>query len=244
MHLLYLDDSGSPRNKQEKYFVLGGVSVPEQNVRWLSNELEKLAAEIDNTNPRQIEFHASEMFSSRGIWGSFKKDERIENIKRVLRTMDRAHNGVTVFACAVHKDSFSGQDPFEMAFENIADRFHKYLRRISRDERGIIIFDKSSYESTIQARASQFRQEGNRWGSYMTSICEVPLFIDSKASRIIQLADHIAYAIFRRYDQNDINYFNCIESRFDQNETTFFGLVHKQNYNQCCTCPACITKKK
>lgn len=27
MHLLYLDDSGSVPNTQEKYFILGGVSI-------------------------------------------------------------------------------------------------------------------------------------------------------------------------------------------------------------------------
>lgn len=35
MHLLYLDDSGSAENKNEAYFVLGGVCVPERNMRWL-----------------------------------------------------------------------------------------------------------------------------------------------------------------------------------------------------------------
>ncbi len=244
MHILYLDDSGSPPNKNEKYFVLGGLSVPEENIRWLSNELHKLAIQIDNDSPQQVEFHASEMFSNRGIWKQFKREERIENIKRVLRTLDRARPGVTLFACAVHKASFPRKDPFELAFENLADRFNKYLQRLGDNERGIIVVDKSSYEGVIQNLASVFRQEGNRWGNFLTSICEVPLFIDSKASRNIQIADAIAYAVFRYYDQDDLTYFRCIESRFDRSETSIFGLVHKQNYNQSCTCPACVTRKR
>lgn len=244
MHILYLDDSGSPRNDNEKYFVLGGVSVPEENVRWLSNELHELALEIDNDNPLNVEFHASEMYRNQGIWGKFKREERIENIKRVLRTLDRARPGVNVFACAVHKASFPRLDPFELAFENLADRFNLYLRRQGANERGIIVVDKSSYEGVIQNLASGFRQQGNRWGNFLTSICEVPLFIDSKASRNTQLADAIAYAVFRFYDRDDASYFRCIEGRFDRSETSIFGLVHKQNYKQTCTCPACLTRKR
>lgn len=42
MYLLYLDDSGSSGNQNEDYFVLGGVAVPENSLRWLSYELEKI----------------------------------------------------------------------------------------------------------------------------------------------------------------------------------------------------------
>ncbi len=244
MHLLYLDESGDPQNRADTHFVLGGVSVPEQNVRWLSHQLEQLAREIDKENHRDVEFHASEMFSTRGRWGKFERPQRIENIKRVLKTLDRAYEGVRVFACAVHKESYPKDDPVIVAFENLTDRFDKFLKRMGDDQRGIIVFDKSSYENSFQSLASQFRQSGNRWGSYMTSICEVPLFIDSKASRIIQLADHIAYATFRRFNADDLTYYNCIEGRFDRNETTVFGLVHLQSYNRSCTCPSCITKKR
>lgn len=244
MHLLYLDDSGATNNQDESHFVLGGVSVPEQNVRWLAHQLEQLAREFDAENHRQVEFHASEMFSTRGRWGKYTKLQRVENIKRVLKTLDRAHSGVTIFACAVHKTSFPQQDPVIVAFENLTDRFDKYLKRLGNDARGLIVLDKSSYEHSLQSLASQFRQKGNRWGSYMTSICEVPLFVDSKASRITQLADGIAYAVFRRFNASDINYFNCIENRFDRNESAIFGLIHLQNYNRDCTCPACVTRKR
>lgn len=244
MHLLYLDDSGATNNRNETYFVLGGVSVPEQNVRWLSHQLEQLACGFDSDNPWQVEFHASEMFSTRGRWGQFERSQRVENIKSVLMTLDRAHSGVTVFACAVHKASFPKDDPVVVAFENLTDRFDKYLKRLGKDARGLVILDKSSYENSLQNLATQFRQKGNRWGSYMTSVCEVPLFVDSKASRITQLADSIAYGVFRRFNANDITYFNCFESRFDRGEGSIFGLVHLQSYNPNCTCPACVTRKR
>lgn len=181
MHLLYLDDSGSPDAHDLQYFVLGGVSVPEQNVRWLSYEIEKLAIQIDSQNPRDVEFHAAEMYSTRGRWGTYPKNERIGHIKNVLRTLDGADQGVTVFACAVHKPSFPNIDPVEKAFEELTDHFNKYLVRLSETDRdivhrGLIALETSTYENSLQSLASQFRQKGNRWGNQLRNLCEVPLF--------------------------------------------------------------------
>ncbi|HRJ44385.1 MAG: DUF3800 domain-containing protein [Caldilineaceae bacterium] len=80
MHILYLDDSGSVNNANEDYFVLGGVSVPEASVRWLSHQLELLAQRISPSNYREVEFHAADIFGGRdGIWRTLRsKNERIE----------------------------------------------------------------------------------------------------------------------------------------------------------------------
>jgi len=247
MFLLYLDDSGSVPNLTEEYYVLGGVCLPENSLRWLSHQLEQLAQRVFPTAPRSVEFHASEIFGGRGsIWESFNKPQRIQVIKDVLNILDQAHSEIRVFACAVHKRSYPNDDPVEKAFEDLSSRFDLYLRRLSTDEisqRGLIVLDTSSYENSLQSLANRFRQEGNRWGNQLRTLCEVPLFVDSQASRIVQLADHIAYAVFRRYNANDLTYFNCIESRFDQSEGVIHGLSHHQTYNRNCTCPACITRR-
>jgi hypothetical protein len=250
MYILYLDDSGSVQNAQEDYFVLGGICVPESSVRWLSYEIEKIAEEIAPNNPRSVEFHASEIFGGRNPpWSEYtNRNERIRIIKNVLHTLDNAYNHITTFACAIHKDSFPGQDAVLVAFEDLTSRFNMFINRIATEnenrEHGIIVMDKSSYETNLQNVAMRFRREGNRWGSYLKNVCEVPLFVDSKASRIIQLADHIAYAVFRRYNAKDTNYFDCIQGRFDQDDGVIHGLVHKQTVIPNCTCPACITRRQ
>lgn len=247
MYLLYLDDSGSVKNKNEKYFVLGGVCVPEQSVRWLSYEVEKIAINIDETNPSNIEFHASEVFRGKETpWDSFtKREQRIEIIKQVLQTLINAHQDVKVFACAIHKNSFPNEDPVLKAFEDVSSRFDLYLQRTTLDKKhkGLIILDKSSYEQGLQNLTRNIREKGNQWGNQLRTLSEVPLFVDSKASRIVQLADHIAYSVFRRYEANDINYFNEIESRFDQDEYAYHGLSHLQVINPHCSCPACLTRR-
>lgn len=249
MYLLYLDDSGSPNNPAEEHFVLGGVCVPEESTRWLSSQIECLAEELDSENPQKVEFHAAEIF--RGVeypWNTItNKNKRIEIIKSVIRKLDDAKSDIAVFGCAVHKQSFPGQDPVLLAFEDLSSRFNKFIehhpKADQKQQRGVIIIDKSSYELGLQTLAAEFRRNGNRWGDQLRNICEVPMFVDSKASRLIQLADHIAYGIHRRYNQADINYFNCFEERFDQYEGVLHGLSHKQHKKNGCTCPACISRK-
>jgi Protein of unknown function (DUF3800) len=52
----------------------------------------------------------------------------------------------------------------------------------------------------------------------------VPLFLDSKASRLIQLADIVAYAVFRYYEKGDNRFFPIIQSRFDSEGSVKHGL--------------------
>lgn len=259
IHILYLDDSGSASNANEEYFVLGGVCVPERSLRWLAYELEKLAsslaASVPGSTPDSIELHAADIFSGRsGVWRQFTdRPARIAIIKRVLSVLDNAYPDMITFACAIHKPSNVG-DPVRQAFEEITSRFDLYLKRLNsapsvkerreEEHRGLIVMDKSTYEISLQALAAAFRQEGNRWGQYLTGICEVPFFVDSKSSRIVQLADHVAYAVFRRYNASDLTYYNCIEGRFDQEDGIIHGLVHRKPKGQVCTCPACLSKAR
>lgn len=246
MYVLYLDDSGSARNPKENFIVLGGICVPERSIYWLTNQLELLAGQICPSDPRRVEFHASDIFGGRDEpWNRFSKDERIDIIRNVLKLLEKANQDTVAFACAVHKASYPGRDPIELAFEDLASRFDMFLARLfhkqASQHQGLIVFDKSSYETGLQTLALRFRSSGTRWRK-LNTVCEVPFFVDSKASRIIQLADHIAYAVFRRYEAEDIKYFNLIESRFDSSDGVIHGLCHKEPLNQSCTCPACMSR--
>ena len=112
----------------------------------------------------------------------------------------------------------------EVAFEQLASRFDQYLMRLHRKgdtQRGIIIFDKSTYEASLQSLATDFRTVGHRWG-VIRNFAEVPLFLDSKASRLIQLADIISYITLRHFERSDSYFFTMIQKRFDSEG----GIVH------------------
>ncbi len=246
MHLLYLDDAGSPANKEESYFVLGGVSVFEAQSYFITQELDKLAAEINPTNPHDIEFHASVIYSRKiSPWSKMSRTEAQGIIKAVLNIFANSYETCRAFVCAVHKQSYSSQDPIELAFEDLCSRFDRFLDRVraaGERHRGLIILDESSHETTLQTMARDFRILGTKWG-YIRHLADIPFFVQSKASRIIQLADHIAYAVFRRYNASDTQYFDIIASRFDAADGIVHGLCHKQLNIPNCMCPACMSRR-
>jgi hypothetical protein len=71
--------------------------------------------------------------------------------------------------------------------------------------------------------ATDFRTIGYTWG-VIRNFSEVPLFLDSKASRLIQLADLVADSVFRSFEKGDSRFFQIIEPRFDSEGGIKHGL--------------------
>ncbi len=245
MYLLYLDDAGSPGNASEEYFVLGGLCVYEAQVDWFSRELDKLAVPYGSV-PEDVEFHASEVFSRRNKpWKSLSQDDARGAIKSVLRTVAGSYGSTHLFACAIHKKSFPGKDPVELAFEDLCQRFDFFLGRMRQQgdpQRGLLVLDRSTRETPLQRLSREFRKYGTRWGS-LNNIADTPFFVDSRASRLVQVADHVAYAVFRRYNAADTQYFDLISSRFDEANGVLHGLVHNHAQATPCMCPACLSRR-
>jgi hypothetical protein len=168
MYLLYLDDAGSPGNAVEEYFVLGGICVYEAQVDWFSREIDKLATPYDK-NPEDVEFHASTIFSRRADpWKNLTIDEARGVLKSVLNVVAVSYDTARLFACAIHKKSFPNQDPVELAFEDLCQRFDYFLMRRRQQgdqQRGLLVLDKTTRETSLQKLSREFRKAGTRWGS-------------------------------------------------------------------------------
>lgn len=107
-------------NPEEEYVILGGVSIYETQGYYLSNELDKIAQSVSPSNPAEIEFHASEIFSRKTApWNKLSREEAQGVIKAVLKVIANSSNSTYAFACAVHKKSFQGGDALNLAFEDI-----------------------------------------------------------------------------------------------------------------------------
>lgn len=230
MYLLYVDESGTTSDPNQQYFVLAGFCAFERQGWWISRELDKIAARFNPADPNSLELHGSPMRSGRGVWHSFTKAEREQAIEDALNVFVQSHASNRLFGSVVKKISISPQDPVEIAFEQLSSRFDYYLKRLHNNgdtQRGPIVFDKSTYETTLQTLATDFRTKGHTWG-LIRNFAEVPLFLNSKASRLIQLADLIAYAIFRFYEKGDNTFYSIIQNRFDSDGEIVHGLYLRQ----------------
>jgi len=241
MHLLYVDESGNPDGAEDKYFVLGGVAVFEREVYWINEQVNTVAAKyFPGTD---IEFHAQAISSHRDEpWHSCPTERRNAIIDELCNTICSRH--VTLFAIALEKATTN--DPVGRAFEEICNRFDLFLRRLhSRGDtqRGLIIFDESRYENSLQTLLAEYRSLGTRYGSTVKNFADVPFFANSKATRLLQLADLVAYAVFRRYERGDTRLIDKIISKCDTEDGVIHGLVHLTRSGGSCTCPACLTRR-
>jgi hypothetical protein len=204
---------------------LAGIATFERQVYWLSQDIENIAARFNPADPASIELHGAEMRNGRS-WRGIPPKDRVDAIKDALGVLAASHPSNRIFAVAVKKGAVSPTDPVEYAFEQLSSRFDQYLRRLhlqGDSQRGMIIFDKANVEKRLQTLATDFRTVGHSWG-VLVNLVDVPAFIDSKASRMLQLADLVAYAVFRHVEKGDDMFFNIIANRFDTDGGVRHGL--------------------
>lgn len=223
MHLLYVDESGSASDASQRFFVLAGVSVYEKVTHWIEKDLDDIVRKVEPNTPQEVELHGAPMRSGKNFWRQFPLEQRNELIKEALASVKR--KGVRLFACVVDKNAISGKDPVEVCFEQLAMRFDLFLQRChtkhNDSQRGIMLFDESSTERRLQTLARDFKHNGHTYGK-TRNYAEVPVFLDSRATRLIQLADLVAYSIFRNLEKNDSLYWDVVKDCFDQEG----GVVH------------------
>lgn len=244
MYLLYLDDSGSVGNASDRHIVLAGLAVFERQPHWLSGKLDELAQEVWPDNPQQLEFRGADIFSGKKHWRGVGKDFRIQVYKKALQVL-ADDKRVRLFGAVVHKSAISPDDPMEYAFEQVCMRFDKYLGRLHRNgdsQRGLIVLDDSTYETSLQSLSQEFRTIGHRWGQ-LYNLCDVPLFVNSAATRMVQFADMIAYSLRRYHEKGESEYFDILKDRFDAEGGMLHGLIHAIPADVSCSCFSCRQRK-
>jgi hypothetical protein len=109
--------------------------------------------------------------------------------------------------------------------------------------RGLVIHDRRVVaERDIQAWTAGWRLAAERIGQ-LRNLADVPLFADSRATRLLQVADLISYAVFRRYNpqSKDARYFDTIWPLFHSEGKVVHGCVHyTPSYGKgACECQPC-----
>lgn len=240
MYLLYLDDSGSVQNASDRHVVLAGIAIFERQPHWFSEKLEAIAQRFWPENPKGLEFRGTDILSGKKHWRGIGQQDRMNAYREAMSLLGNSRH-IHIFGAAIHKASVSPNDPMEVAFEHICNRFDRFLGRLHANgntQRGIIILDKSSYETSLQALATNFRTNGHSWGR-LYNLSDVPMFVDSKATRMIQYADMVAHSMRRYYERGESSLFDLYSGRIDQVGGILHGLVHQHSSDQRCNCIVC-----
>ena len=88
MYLLYIDGSGSVKDPQEEYFILGGVSVFERQIFHLIKHIDEFVETLNLGSPEDIELHASVMANGREKpWKGVPRKIRLQIIEDALEIL-------------------------------------------------------------------------------------------------------------------------------------------------------------
>jgi hypothetical protein len=243
MHLLYIDESGSAEHRN---FVLGGVAVFENNIEQINKQLDDLQTHYFPADAGLVELHVRELRGRMMAPGStFTRPQFFQLLDDIADVIVGAHpSALTLFGTVVYRPSFMGKDPYNLAFEDMCKRFDRFLvsqHKAGHTSKGLLILDRSAQEDQIKKMSTEFKALGTRWGK-LYNIVDAPLFAESNSSRMIQLADFVASALFRRYESGDARDLDKIMRRFHQADGVVHGLKHMIDRREQCMCSACISR--
>lgn len=246
MHLLYLDESGNPDDPADKHFILAGISAFEKNTHFLTKEGDDLQAKHFPGSP-PLDFHSQHIRAGKGFWRSQTKDVRDAVLNDLAEIISRSYSSVRLFGAVVEKTArCHGEDAVKVATEQVCKRFDTMLKRRLREgdeQRGLLVFAESHYQTRAKLWVRGFRDLGTQWG-LLHGLCDIPYFAPAKESRLLQFADYVAHALFLLYEKNDPSLAKAIVKKFDQADGTLHGLVHiSERRGAGCECPACFSRR-
>lgn len=168
-----------------------------------------------------------------------ERKEAIAEIAKLISTW----GVVRLFAECIDKDSFDPAKSIrtinEQAFEQIVSRFEHYLQssRSRTPHYGLIIHDTNQSVARNHSELMKtFLSQGTLW-THVNYVIETPMFVDSKLTYMIQMADLCAYALRRYVENSETELFDLIFQRAHTRSGKVVGVRHFTQ--RPCKCKIC-----
>jgi Protein of unknown function (DUF3800) len=164
--------------------------------------------------------------------------------KAFLKEVSETVNGWTdacILADCIDKTIFKGAPktpPLDEAFEQVVSRFHRYLEDEAPGELGILVEDNNDEVALrLTETMRRFHDEGTKWKK-IPQLIETPLFVDSKLTSLVQVADLCAYALRRYLENGETDLFDPIFARGRRDGKRCVGIRHYRG-SKPCPCRIC-----
>lgn len=133
----------------------------------------------------------------------------------------------------------------EQAFEQVVSRFEQYLQKIDsgseQNHYGLLVHDNNETVARKHTEMMrQFHTKGTLWTN-IERIIETPLFVDSRLTSLVQIADLCSYALRRFVENGETALFKSVFARADRFKNKVVGVRHFTDMS--CACDICQTHK-
>lgn len=222
MYLLYIDESGDPGFSRSgtKHYVLLGVAIADRNIRTISERLEQIITRYFKAPPSPRELHYRDLLRAKPPFHILSQEQRISLADDIFKAV--RDEELTLFATVIDKHAHSlrylhPKRPDLLALELVIERFEHFLKRV--DDVGCVVYDSRGKVQDEQLRDffAQLRLAGTSI-QRITHIVETIFFTPSDSTRILQLADFCAYAVFSKFEHQKGNRFQQIQMKFDRDK--------------------------
>ena len=170
-----------------------------------------------------------------------------ENLVLKLSQMVSDWNFSRLFAECIDKiyfdPSIHGASADEQSFEQVVSRFEQYLQITSTPDdpnMGMLIHDNNpTVAKKLTDIMTRFHDAGTLW-TKVKNIIETPLFVDSKLTAMVQIADLCSYALRRYLEKGETALFNNVYNRAERKDGRVVGVRHFSE--RTCTCLICQSR--
>lgn len=196
--LFYVDESRDGRYHYHLGLLAEGARVAEAEAA-----LDEVVEEaVDNGATRWgSELHAKDIFHGTAEWARGSTPQRAQVLEQALEVIGRFD--IEVIARGANLARFSkrypGSDPYRWEFSNLLERLNERLRDV--EDYGLVIADQQhEYRELLQRDLADGKRLGT--GGYrdqkLVRILDTAHFVESRLSRMVQLADLAAFVLRRR----------------------------------------------
>jgi len=258
LHLCYLDESGTsqiPGNTS--HYVLAGIQIPANQWKFCDNTIQKIKRKY---KLEKAEIHTAWLLRPYPEQKKIPKFDSLDYSKRIHLTYKQRENLVLklsqmvsdwnfsrLFAECIDKiyfdPSIHGASADEQSFEQVVSRLEQYLQITSTPDdpnMGMLIHDNNpTVAKKLTDIMTRFHDAGTLW-TKVKNIIETPLFVDSKLTAMVQIADLCSYALRRYLEKGETALFNNVYNRADRKDGRVVGVRHFSE--RTCTCLICQSR--
>lgn len=212
-----MDESGDPYSWQnQKCYVIGGVAIHEGQVHGISAQMDAVQSKHFPGIQIPIAFHATEIKRGKGHFSGVQPTRRDQILQDVYAIIGNAtFPNLIVFATAM--DFSAASNPTQTrrdTFEDVCEKFNGFLvhqYRSGRPAKGLLIIDENR-RAEYRQLVEDFKKQGTTHG-YLGNVVDIPYFAKCHHTRMLQLADFVANAVFVYYERGDQTNLNTILCR-------------------------------